>query len=178
MQHQESTPSDEDSAVPGHESAPSLDLAFQWVKQIPGDQVQLAETYNTRIVALFSMSSVILGIGLPVGLDMVQPQQLGWTASLGLGVAAIACYLIAVAVTVLGLWPRNFFRLDDAVKIRKEFAGLPQDTFKREMLRHVEDAYKSNRRPLKWKARSVFWAVILLPVQTITLVLALVLALG
>ncbi len=163
-------------------SYPSLDLSFDHVKSVPYWQTKLAEAYNSQLVTLLSAATVVLGLGvsLVLGLGVSSGTDLDgvfepWTGSfVALLVSALAYVLVAISAA-FGLWSRDYHVMDNPLVIREDFWGLPPWQFKEQLLVHTEDAYELNERALKWKIRPIRAVLVLLPVETLSLVLALLL---
>jgi hypothetical protein len=155
---------------------PSLDLAFDWLKDVLVDQEKTSETYNNRVMLLFSAATAILGIGIPLGLGqdfhlLKSPlSQEGW-----LLVVSIIAYGICSITTIVGVWPRKFLKLDNPITIREEFWDLSPEDYKTQILTHTEDAYTNNNIQLKWKTRAIYSLIFWLTIETICLVLSLAL---
>ncbi len=60
--------SDKEKSLP-----PSLDLAFEWVKDVLTDQIKEVNALDTKVVALFSVGTAIisLGLGIPLGISVL-----------------------------------------------------------------------------------------------------------
>lgn len=156
----------------------SLDLAFSWVREVLKDQEKNAEVYNNRMVLLFSASTAILGIGFPLGYTEISKTfSATWTISTWLAATSIVSYLLCAIIYAVGTWPRKFIKLDDPATIREEFWNLEEEEFKIQILAHTEEAHKENRSQLNWKARAIYGLTVLLPIETISLVLAFALTL-
>ena len=148
---------------------PSLDLAFDWVKDVLYDQANIAEVYNTRIAALFSVATLIIGIGFPLAMKEFWGSVL---IPLIPTIIAMTAYIFIVIAATYGFWFRRFYTLDEPVKIREEFWDLSHAEFKEEILTHTEDCYEKNEVNLRKKIRATYILIPLVAVEAICLVLA------
>ncbi len=156
---------------------PSLDLSFDWVKPVLENQERNAEIYNNRLLVLFSVATTILGIGFPLAFgDLSKVLHIPYSLAAWLIVVSFISYILSACVLAAGIWPRKFIRLDDPTKIREEFWDLQPSKFKEQILVHTEDAYTSNNHQLRCKARSIYGLAFLLPIETVSLVLAFALS--
>jgi hypothetical protein len=155
----------------------SLDLAYDWVRKVLDGQERNAEIYNNRMVLLFSAATAILGVGFPLGLGEISTMfATPWTVTSWLVAVSMTSYILSAILIAIGIWPRDFIRLDDPIKIREDFWDLKPEKFKEQILAHTEDAYTTNKAHLTCKTRSIYGLTLLLPIETISLVLAFALA--
>jgi hypothetical protein len=56
---------------------PSLDLAFEWVKDVLNDQSRTADALETKATTLFSVATLILSIGIAAGILSSHGVKLG-----------------------------------------------------------------------------------------------------
>ena len=155
---------------------PGIDLAWDWVKDVLDRQKQLAEKYNDKLAMLFTVATAILGIGLPFGAkiteDAFSPGSSSFTAIL----IAMGAYLAIAILAIIGFWMRDYILLDNPVIIREDFWQLSPWKFKEQILGHLEAAYESNNATLKWRVWPTQIIIGILPVETLALVLAFLLA--
>ena len=156
---------------------PSIDESFNWVKGILYDQRQLAEEYNGKLSLLLSVATGLLGIGLPLGAKIEQRAFEPWSSSFIAILVAMVAYFLIAFLAIVGFWMQNYNTLDNPVIIRESFWKLTPWKFKEQILGHLEDAYKSNERSLKWRIWPTQGIILLLPVETLALTLAFLLGL-
>lgn len=157
---------------------PSLDLSFDWVKGILYHQKKLAEEYNTKLVTLLSVATGILGIGVPFGVNILEDAFKPWSGSFIAILVAVVTYVLIAILAVIGFWMRNYHIMDEPVVIREDFWELSPWKFKEQILLHVENAYKLNNHTLKWRVLPTQIVIVLLSVETLSLVLAFLLGIG
>lgn len=155
---------------------PSIDQAFDWVKNLLDSQKELAEKYTDRLATLFSVATAILGIGLPLGAKITEDAFSPWSSSFIAILIATGAYFIIVILAVIGFWLRDIHLMDNPVVIKEYFWVLSPWKFKEQILLHIEDAYKLNNTTLKWRIWPTQIIIGILPVETLALVLALILA--
>src|SRR3972149_5730173 len=73
---------------------PSLDLAFDWVKGVLIDQSHAADALETKATTLFSVATVILGIGLSAGILSSNGVKIG---SIVFGGLTLISYALVIA---------------------------------------------------------------------------------
>ena len=156
---------------------PSIDESFDWVKGILYDQRQLAEEYNGKLSMLLSVATGLLGIGLPLGAKITEHAFEPWSGSFIAILVAMVVYFLIAILAIVGFWMRNYNTLDNPVTIREEFWQLEPWKFKEQILGHLEDAYKSNERSLRWRIWPTQGIILLLPLETLALTLAFLLGL-
>ena len=156
------------------EIPPSLDLAFDWLKGDLHRQVKLAEEYDTRLATIFSVATAIVGIGVPFSIGIMKDIPRCSTSFVMLVAAAVIYAFVALSVFI-GFWMRDYETLDDPQIIREDFWTLDTWRFKEEMLLHLEESHKANEKKLHWKILPTRIAALLLPLETIALLLGFLL---
>jgi hypothetical protein len=157
---------------------PSLDLSFDWVKDILYHQTKLAEEYNAKLVTLLSVATGVVGIGVPFGVKIVEGAFKPWSSSFIAILVAIVTYVLIAILAAVGFWMRNYHLQDNPVVIREDFWKLAPWKFKEQILVHVEEAYKLNNHALRWRVLPTQAVIVLLPVETLSLALAFLLGIG
>ena len=131
---------------------PSLDLSFDWVKDVLVKQSHVADTLDTKGTNLFSVATLVLGVGISAGV-IINPEVSALTITTG--VLALISYFW-VAVFAFNVWRlRSFDMLDNPIIIREEFWDLEPQKFKEQILSHLEDAYADNESELEKKTEAV-----------------------
>lgn len=165
---------DNESIKESEKPPPSLDLAFDWVKGVLYDQKEVTRELFTRLAALFSIATLVLGVGLPVMLSQLSAAfKPDWSAQFILAVVAVVMYCFVSIVAAIGFWPRLYTTLDDPATIKKSFLHLSPWKFKQQILIHVEKAYVSNEKSLRWRQMAMKAIIILVPIETMALALGL-----
>lgn len=155
---------------------PSIDLAFDWVKDVLGRQKELAEKYTDKLSILFTVATAILGIGLPFGAKITENAFSPGSSSFIAIIIAMGAYLTIAILAIIGFWMRDYRLLDNPVVIREDFWALSPWKFKEQILVHLEDAYELNNAALKWRVWPAQIIISILPIETLALVLAFILA--
>ncbi len=123
---------------------PSLDLAYEWVKDVLDSQVQDAESLITRAVTMFSVDTAIMGFVFPLTL-------FSSTVKLSIfpfGIIALALYAVLIILTVYSLVIRGFISLKNPIIIREWYWNMETQEFRMELLTHLEDAFTKNQARL------------------------------
>lgn len=131
---------------------PSLDLAFDWVKSVLTEQSHAADALEAKATTLFSVATIILGIGVSAGVLSLKTLDL---ASLIFGGIALSSYGFVIGYTFAAIKLRRFETLDNPVEIRKWYWDMKPSQFKIELLTHLEDSYSRNEAVLIEKAKAV-----------------------
>ena len=155
---------------------PSIDQAFDWVKGLLANQKELNDKYTDRLATLFSVATAILGIGLPLGAKITEDAFSPWSSSFIAVLVAMGAYFIIAILAVIGFWLRDIHLMDNPVIIKKHFWALSPWKFKEQILLHIEDAYRLNNETLRCRIWPTQIIIGILPVETLALVLALILA--
>lgn len=165
-----------DTAV---DTPPSLDLAFDWVKDVLINQSHTADALEAKASTLFSVATVILGIGLSAGvlsLHGVIRDHVNLWLILFSGLTLISyAFIIGFAIDTIRL--RRYETLDNPIEIRKWFWDMKPTQFKIELLSHLEDSYTNNEAILIDKAKTTRRLVAATAGEMMFLVMALVLTL-
>lgn len=153
---------------------PSLDLAFEWVKDVLDKQSHSADILDTKGTTLFTVASLILGIGISAGILALKETNvfvyiLGGLSLIGYGFVA--------AFTFLAWSLREFRTLDNPIIIREWYWDMEPKQFKIELLSHLEDSYTHNQDKLNEKSKAIRGIIVATTFEVISLVLALALML-
>ncbi len=132
-------------------SIPSLDLSFELVKNVLNDQSHQMEYLDNKSFNLFSVATVVLGIGISAGILSLEG-EIVWYVYL-FGSLSLLCYLLCVWFSYLSWELRGIVTLDNPKIIRESFWDLEPEKFKVELLSHYEDAYDSNEEHINKKAQ-------------------------
>lgn len=153
---------------------PSLDLAFEWVKDVLDKQSHSADVLDTKGTTLFTVASLILGIGISAGiLALKETNVLAYI----LGGLSLLGYGFVATFTFLAWSLREFRTLDNPIIIRKWYWDMEPKQFKIELLRHLEDAYTHNQNKLIEKSKAIRIIIVATTFEVVSLVLAFALML-
>lgn len=145
------------------EQIPSLDLAWDWVKNVLDEQVRSAEFYSNKAIQIFSLTTAVTGFAIPFSLKEL-PQRLQLTPDKSFMLFALAAYVLTSIFTLVLLWGRNLTILRNPITIRESYWDLQPQDFKIETLTHIEDAFTDNQKILghkTWMLRGIiFFAAI------------------
>jgi hypothetical protein len=131
---------------------------------------QWSDTIDSKVVAVFSVASAILGLA-PA---LKQLHSVG--ASLAFWIVAASCWVFAVVFCHLAYRPRNF-RVDPspAKLLVPEWLRLDPDQYQFYRLRDMGKSYEHNRDDLDRKASCLGWAILFTAGEVFALALAFVL---
>ncbi len=154
---------------------PSLDLSFEWVKDVLDKQSHESNALDAKGNTLFTVASLILlGIGISAGiLDVKEPNILSYI----LGGLSLISYVAAATFTFVNWSLREFKTLDNPITIREWYWDMEPKQFKMELLSHLEDAYTHNQTELNKKSQAIRVIIGATAFEVIFLVLALILTL-
>ena len=153
---------------------PSLDLAYEWVKDVLDKQSNSADLLDTKGTTLFTVASLVLGIGISAGVLALQEINilayvLGGLSLIGYGFVALFTFRV---------WSlRKYYTLDNPITIREWYWDMEPTQFKVELLSHLEDAYTHNQGKLAEKANAIRVIIVATTFEVISLILALALTL-
>ena len=149
---------------------PSIDLAFEWVKGVLNDQSHTGDVLDTKGTNLFSVATLVLGIGISAGILAVGKVEL---VSFIFGGLSLISYGWVIGFTFEAWRLRNYETLDNPTIIREWYWDMEPSQFKMELLSHLEDAYRANETTLSKKAKAVRSLIIATTAEVIFLVLSL-----
>lgn len=149
---------------------PSLDLAFEWVKDVLSDQSHTGDVLDTKGTNLFGAATLVLGVGIAAGVLAVDAVGL---LSIIFGGLSLISYGWVVGFA-FGAWHlRSYETLDNPPIIREWYWDMEPFQFKTELLSHLEDAYKANEITLSRKAKAISCLIIATTAEVTFLVLSL-----
>lgn len=158
------------------DSPPSLDLAFDWVKNVLTDQSHVADALEAKANTLFSVATVILGIGISAGVLSLHRTYVN-PISIAFGALTLISYGFVIGFAISTMRLRRYETLDNPIKIREWFWDMKPTQFKIELLTHLEDSYIKNETILAEKAKTKRWLVATTAAEVIFLVIALIVTL-
>ena len=138
------------------ETATTLDLVYELVRDVLPYQERTAATIDGKAIALFTVASLVVGIGVPVVLGQLQSagSWMTWFAAL-----PAAAYLAVVVAAYVALRPRAWGTVNNPMGIRNPLAYLAPQDFKEKILDRTEEAFEANRKQLEGKSRALKWLV-------------------
>ncbi len=152
------------------QNLPSLDLAFEWVKGVLDKQSNNADVLDAKGTMLFTVASLVLGIGVAAGVLVLQePKILAYV----LGGLALIGYSFVALFTFLVWSLRDYQTLDNPISIREWYWVMEPTRFKIELLSHLEDAYTHNQKKLSEKAKAIKGVIVATTFEVLSLILAL-----
>lgn len=138
-------------------------ISYEWVRSVLSNQLDAAQALDAKIVNMWVLATAVVGIGIPIAVGSSQEfstDSLDWRIY-----AAFASYLIVtVAAFVIYLPKREINLVNRPDLLRWHLWNVPQRRFYREMLIHIENAWRGNARVLFVKA----WGIRLAMVFTTT----------
>jgi hypothetical protein len=124
---------------------PSLDLSFDWARDVLEAQLEDADVLTGRATTIFSIATAIVGFAIPLALSLSHSHG----ALFPYGVIALIAYGIMTALTLFVLWPTEFTTLKNPTTLREWYWDMQPTDFKMQILRHMEDAFDENQRNLE-----------------------------
>jgi hypothetical protein len=137
---------------------PSLDLSFEWVKNVLSEQSHDADALETKATTLFSVATVILGLVISAGVLSLH-NTINLSAII-FGALTLISYGWAIGFSIAGIRLLRYETLDNPIIIREEFWDLKPTQFKIELLTHMEDSFSKNESKLKYKAKAIRWLIV------------------
>lgn len=156
------------------EIPPSLDLAFEWEKNVLNDQSRSADALETKATTLFSVATVILGLGISVGVLRLHGIKL---ESIIFGALSLASYGFVIGFAFAAMRLRRYETLDNPIVIREWYWDMKPPKFKTELLAHMEDAYVKNEISLSSKAKATRYLIAATAAEVMLMVISLTLSL-
>jgi len=136
---------------------PGLDFAFDWVKNVLTEQGHAADALEAKATTLFSVATIILGVGVSAGVLSLQSLDL---ASLIFGGFVLSSYGFVIGYTFAAIKLRRFETLDNPIEIRKWYWDMKPSQFKIELLTHLEESYSRNEAVLIEKAKAIRYLIV------------------
>jgi hypothetical protein len=141
----------------GVTAPPALDLAFDWVKNVLAEQGHAADALDSKATTLFSVATIILGLGVSAGILSLKSLDL---ASLIFGGFVLSSYGFVIGYTFAAIKLRRFETLDNPIEIRKWYWDMEPSQFKIELLTHLEGSYSRNEAVLIEKAKAIRYLIV------------------
>jgi hypothetical protein len=136
---------------------PSLDLSFEWVKNVLNEQSRAADALESKATTLFSVATVILGLVISAGVLSLH-NTINLPAII-FGALTLISYGWAIGFSIAGIRLLRYETLDNPVTIREWYWDMQPSQFKTELLTHMEDSFSKNELKLKSKAKAIRWLI-------------------
>ncbi len=151
---------------------PSLEIVYAEIKDRLDLQLHQVDTLDTKAGTVLTVASVVmtLGAGLPVAassedIDMVP---------LILILAGTLCYASAMFFGFRGYWLRNFRRDPEPGPLRDRYLLQAPDFTRRRIIANMIQSFEVNQPLIESKVWNIKVGILLLAVETVTLVAALI----
>jgi len=159
------------------EKYPSLQLAYEHVKDLLWRQKETARSYAERAILLLAASTAVVGIGIPILFNKTAYYKLYFLPGIPQGMVSsipITIYLAIAVLTYLIVKLHPFKSMDEPSKILKSFAVRPNTKFYYDMIKNIEKAFKDNKKILERRATMLTLLIIATIVNTIIMVFLVV----
>ncbi|MDP2674200.1 MAG: hypothetical protein Q8Q00_04740 [Dehalococcoidia bacterium] len=152
---------------------PSLDVVYQEVKERLDIQLHQVDTLDAKAGTVLSVASLVMTIAAGLQATVGREDLHGWPLILLL--AGALFYAFAMLFAFRGYWLRNFRRDPEPKPLRDLYLFQAPDFTKRRLTANRIQSFELNSQLIESKVWNIKAAIILLAVQTLTLVMALVL---
>lgn len=136
---------------------PSLDLSFDWLKDLLNNQSKHANILESKASNLFNSATVILGIGLSAGALSLTGFDL---QSIIYGTLSLISYGFVAGYTLDAIKLHRYETLDNPIIIRQYYWDMSPSQFKIELLTHMEDSYTKNEKVLTAKTNAIRFQIL------------------
>jgi hypothetical protein len=153
---------------------PSLRLGYEQIKDVLKEQKEINRDYLARAMTLFSVSTAVIGIGLPlmftqkvVSLYLVKPLIPLTTLS----VIPILIYAVIVFYTY-SIWKKeSLVTMENPTLIKDEFLELDESKFYSDMIQHIESGFIKNEKVIQRRAQHLSYLTNWVIIETSIVVL-------
>ena len=152
---------------------PSLDIVYEEVKERLDIQLHQVDTLDAKAGTVLSVASLVMTIAAGLQATMPREDLDGWPLILLL--AGTIFYAFAMLFAFRGYWLRNFRRDPEPRPLRDLYLFQSADFTKRRVTANRIESFELNSALLESKVWNIKAAIILLVIQTLTLVIALML---
>ena len=143
---------------------PSLDLVFELSKSQEELVWKSAESLDSKVMALFSISSLVLGAVLAL-----QPEHLELNLKLIPFAFALLSFVLTMYFSFRSFQVRSFLLGHHPSTLLDQYASMETDEAKQQLMKHYGENFDSNYQELEEKARNLRWAVVTSAVEVIGL---------
>jgi hypothetical protein len=148
---------------------PSRDLTYEWGRTAPEQLSKEADALDTKIIAIFATSCLILGvISALVG-------KIRCNISLLPFAIAVFSFAIILIKTLWVIRPQWLFVADSPRILKEDYWKLEPDEAKEKYWEFVEKDFDTNHEIVKHKGQALLWLVPLLALETVSLLIWLLL---
>ena len=152
----------------------TLEFAYSEGQKILSNQVYAADTLDTKVVAVFSVATVLIGVMPPLINSWVHVQGMSilkdWL-SLSLLIIAGICYIVIFRFSLRSIWTRRFGIIPSMNYVYKRLDLSPSDIRKAIVKKHMMVAYKTNKISIRKKATKLKIVIITVGVEVLFLLL-------
>lgn len=152
---------------------PSLDIVYQEVKERLDLQLRQVDTLDAKAGTVLSVASLVMTIAAGLQAGVVRDDLNGWPLVLVL--SGLLLYFFTMVIAFRGYWLRNFRRDPEPGPLRDLYLFQSPDFTKRRVTANRIQSFQVNSQLIESKVWNIKVAIMLLAIQTITLVAALVL---
>lgn len=152
---------------------PSLEIVYQEVKERLDLQLHQVDTLDGKAGTVLSVASVVMTLAAGLQVSDNREALQGWPLVLLL--AGTTFYAFTMLFGFRGYWLRNFRRDPEPGSLRDRYLFQPADFTRRRITANMIQSFEVNRDLVESKVWNIKASIILLAVQTLTLVAALVL---
>ena len=152
---------------------PSLGVVFQEVKERLTLQLHQVDTLDAKAGTVLTVASVVmtLGAGLPVATSNDNIE----TGPLILLLGGTLFYVFAMFFGFRGYWLRNFRRDPEPGPLRDRYLLQEPDFTRRRIIANMIESYGVNQPLIESKVWNIKVGILLVGIQTVTVVSALIL---
>ena len=150
----------------------TLEFAYFEGQKILSTQVSAADTLDTKIVAIFSVATVIIGVVPPIINSWVSRQSMSilqdyW--ALSLLIFAGICYLVVFGFSLWSCWTRAFGIIPSINYVYERLDVNPSDMRKTIVIKHMKKAYDRNKDIVRHKAKTLRIVIIMVGIEVLFL---------
>lgn len=161
MEEKARIPTDEELA----KDYPSLKLVYEEHMETLTKQGSAWSSIDSKVTGLLTAGIAIIGIGLPLGVQMMQGvSQTARGPLLYVAAMPVIVFLALVTLSICVVWPRWFHGMRDPQRTRENgFWSMTPTRFYYENLGNIEDDFKDNEEIIAAKEK-LFRPILLLAV--------------
>jgi hypothetical protein len=148
----------------GNRKLPSLDLVFELSKSQEELVWKSAESNDSKVIALFSISSLVLGAVLAL-----QPEHLELDLKLIPFAIALLSFVLTVYFSFRSFQVRTFILGHHPSTLLDQYASMETDEAKRQLIKYYGDNFDFNSQVLGEKATYLSWAIVTSALEVIGL---------
>ena len=146
---------------------PSLQLAYEYVRDILLEQGRIAQSRDSKAAVLWAVATAVIGVGIPLGIN---EKIAGLDFNLYAMIAVLVLYILITIAAIVALFPRRIETMKHPEGLYDRYAVLPKEYFIEYIYQDIEQGFKENDKIIKLKGWSTFALFILTFAETLTLV--------